>query len=233
MTMNAPARARLLGRRTPSIPGIAAILAAAVIAAGCQAYRVGDPARTSIVGTEVRATGIFRSISVADSIRVHVRIGAPASVAVTADEDALPHVATSVRGDVLAIWLDGSIPAVDARVDVVVPAIAIVEAGSSASVAIDDLEADAFAVFATSSADVSASGTVAHLVARASDSSALNLADLHVRTAQVDLASASNARILASDTIVGAVRESSDLALLGSPARVDVRATSAARVQRI
>jgi hypothetical protein len=216
-------------RPTSSITAVA-LLAGLTLLAGCA--RIGHP-RSGVTSTEFRQPGAFASVSVADSISVHIRIGSPASLSVTADDAVLPFVVTEVRGDGLVIAIDGSNVSADGvRVEIVVPTLTGLSAMSSAEAVIDGLSLDGFALEAGSSADVRASGSVANLRLRASSSADVDAGELAVRTAEVELASSAHATVKAADIVEGSVRESADLVVLGQPARVEVAESSSGHVVR-
>ena len=219
-------------RRRTSASTVAIALALLALSAaliGCARVEAPLSGRTS---TETREPGSFTAVSVADAIQLHVAIGSPASVSVTADLSVLPFVITDVHAGELVVAIDGAnLASNGVRVDIVVPALAGVSATSSAEATVDDLKVDGFAIQTASSADVRVTGSVASLRLRASSSSEIDASDATIGTAQVELGSAAHARVHASDLIEGSVSESAELVVVGQP-QVQVAVNSSGRIIR-
>ena len=56
--------------------------------------------------TEERTVDKFTEISISSAIKLDVNVGPAVAIAVTADDNVLPHVITEVTGDRLKIYVD-------------------------------------------------------------------------------------------------------------------------------
>ena len=105
--------------------------------------------------TEKRNTGSFKRIDAGSAVEVELKIGSPASVVVEADDNLLPIIETSVRGDELNIHTKGSYNITDGHMKVFVtaPEIRGVKSSGAANIKVlDVLKSDDRVTFEASGA---------------------------------------------------------------------------------
>jgi hypothetical protein len=80
----------------------------ALIFVGCDSTFSPSIRGSDVAKTETRAVSPFSEIDVGGGIQLDVTIGPTSSLAVTADDNILPHLKTDVAGDRLTIYVDAS-----------------------------------------------------------------------------------------------------------------------------
>jgi hypothetical protein len=176
------------------------------------------------LATETREVGAFDQLDVSTAVHATVTIGQPMRVSVTADDNLLDNVKTTVDGDKLAIGMSGSVSSSGnvVQVEITVPSLSAIHAGSAAAVDVQGLAADQLRLEADSAGRITASGTAPTLDLRAGSAGELQLRDLAVDHATVSIDSAGHAWLHATQAVTGSVSSAGMLTLVGKPATVDV-----------
>jgi Putative auto-transporter adhesin, head GIN domain len=212
---------------------VAALVGLPFLLAACQLATGGDTmVGSGTPATQERNTGSFTSLHVGSAIQAQITIGSPVSVGVTADDNLVDRVNTTVARDTLEVaWVSGSVSTrTPVRVTITVPALSGIDVDSAASVTVDGLDASAFTVRAASAGRVTVTGTAISLDLTGDSGAAADLSALAVQTAQVDLASAATAQVKATGRVSGSVKEAAALILIGKPATVEVSAQTAGTI---
>ncbi len=149
--------------------------------------------------TEGRAVPPFTALDLAGTNAVVVRVGSPRSVAVTADDNLLDHVTTTVRSGRLVIGDAGSFTTrVPMRVTVSVPSLDAVELSGTGSVTVRGATASPLVV------DLSGTGR-------------LDLHDLVAADATVRLGGTGDVRVHASSTLDATLSGTGSIRYSGHP----------------
>ena len=199
----------------------------------CQTTIIGTEVGSGTSQTEDRPVGAFSEIRVAASIEAIVTIGSPASVRVTADDNLLDNVRTSVSGSRLDIDMQGSVTT-RTRISVVVvaPSLEAIEANSSAVARVSGIDVSTLRVRADSAGVVDADGRAETIDVKGTSAGRVDLDGLAASTATVSLDSAAHASLRVADEVHGTVSTAAVLALLGETATVDVTTSTAGQVTR-
>jgi len=217
----------MLPRRLPAglVTGTIVLATIAIVSAGCQAVTIsGTIVGSGTPATEQRSVGAFDGLKVGTAIQARVTIGTPATVRVTADDNLLGHVNTTVSAGTLEVAFGpGSVSTrTPVVVEITAPSLTSIEAGSAAAVAVAGLSAGDLRVHADSAGRISASGSATSLSLTGDSGASVDLSNLGARTAQVDLASAAAAQVKAAERVSGSVKEGASLVLIGVPSTVEV-----------
>ena len=173
--------------------------------------------------TESRATGSFEGLRVEAGIVADISIGAPLSVAVTADDNLLDNVVTAVEGQRLDVRVEGSVSTKHPiKVAIVVPHLDAIEATSAAVIRVTGLECESLHLLAESSGRIVIDGHATELDLRGNSAGQAELGELAVGSATVSLESAAQARLNVADDISGSVTTAAVLRLVDQPSTVDV-----------
>ena len=210
---------------------IAGVLAVAVLG-GCQTVTTGPTeVGSGTTASEDRTVGDFSQVAVSSSVRADVRIGTPAAVRVTADDNLLDNVRTVVGGGKLEVGVDGSITTkTPIVVEITVPSLTLAAASSTAQLSATGVAGESLRVVSESSGTVEVDGSVSALEVRADSAGIARLGELAADSATVELASAAHAWIHVSGTVSGSVESASILSLVGQPGEVEVETDSAGQV---
>jgi len=232
--------------RTPNRfnrPLIVGLSALAFVAAGCLSStaplnRIGSPPYERGSGTsatETRPIVAFHAIEASQGVQVVVESGSNPAVIVTADDNLVSHIATTVVDGTLRIGVTGSI---ETRLP---PKIRVISSGlldsiiASSAVTVDvrHIEATALIVRATSASTVMVAGKVDRLDLHVEFASTAELSELEVTDAAVSVGSASRATARIANSVSGSCLTASTLELRGRPRSQSVTTdgTSSVRVR--
>jgi hypothetical protein len=207
---------------------LAAVVAAAVLLAGCGA---GTPV------DQRRAVGSVHALAISGGVKVTV-VRAPApSVTVHAGRAVIDRVVTEARDGVLRIdarhgIVIGPDPLGDARVRVALPRLDDVRLHGGSDVDLGDLEADSLTLRVSGHGDVKAAGRVGHLDAEVSGPGDARLAGLTARTGRVAVHGPGDADVHVTDALSIEVHGPGDVSYRGNP-RVTQEVSGPGDVTRI
>jgi hypothetical protein len=212
-----------------------AFIVSVLIVAACG---MAFPNPTSMVGSghvisEGRAVDGFSSVEVDGPLAVHITAGVPGSATVTADDNLVPVISTTVTGGRLVIRLPSNttISATSPMtVAVGVPQLTALTGQAASRTTFDRLASADFALTLDAASQVSGSGRVDHLVLTSSAASIARLTDVEVRQADVTLHAASIVEFTAVDAVRGEAHEASILHVHGNPSVLSVDTSEMSRV---
>ncbi len=165
--------------------------------------------------TENRDVGPFTRIDVRGGANVELTVdpSLSQSVSVTYDDNVIQFIVTEVDGNTLVIDTKGSFRTTGGLRRVVV-------------VETDDVEV----ITARGGADVTGNGITHSYRLRASDSSDVDLLDLHASSVEIDASGGTDVWVFASQSITGEASGGADVEVFGSPPNVTVSESGAADV---
>ena len=157
----------------------------------------------------------FSDIDVGSAVSVNLTVDAAAthSVVVTYDDNLLDNLITRISGDTLIVELEGSVNltgGADRSVQVTMPEVASIEVSGASS--------------------VTATGSTASYRLDASGASQVDLRNLEVVDAEIDVSGASKVDVFATGTVSGSASGASDVTISGKPASVLVDSSGASNV---
>src|SRR4051794_27216500 len=169
---------------------LAAVALASLIASACSVVSPGIVGSGSAV-TESRTVDNFTSVRVGSAIEATVIVGPDVTLTVTADDNLLTSVKTSVVAGRLTVEMQGAnsstTPVV---VAITVPALDTIEATSAAKVTATGINSTTLRASADSAGQVTARGNASSVEADASSAGVVDLGDVPADTANVDVGSA-------------------------------------------
>lgn len=197
---------------------VASLLAGCLIETGASCSFMGISG-SGTLKTESRSVPAFKRIGVNGSADVTAKIGAPATVEVTADDNLLQYVTTEVRDGTLVIAMkSGSYHfSKGLKVAVTMPELEKVSIAGSSDVDVSGLAGASFAADIAGSGNLHATGRVEKLDASIAGSGDLKLADLESRDAKVHIAGSGGARVHATEALEVKIAGSGDVVYRGDP----------------
>ncbi|MGA2174812.1 MAG: head GIN domain-containing protein [Verrucomicrobiota bacterium] len=187
---------------------------------------VGDCNPNAIHGsgiskTESRAVGSFSKIDLTGSPDVEVAVGPATSVAVTADDNILPVIETTVEGDTLKIGSKQSYnTSHGVNVKITVPELNGVSVSGSGDIHVTGLKAGDMEATVTGSGDVTLKGAADHLRAQITGSGDLQAGDLAAKDVRVNVTGSGDATVRATEQLEATVTGSGDVHYYGNPPQV-------------
>jgi hypothetical protein len=176
---------------------------------------------SGIAKTESRAMASFSKIDLAGSPDVEVAIGPAASVAVTADDNILSIIETTVEGDTLRIESKGSYnTSLGVKVKITVPTLDGVSVSGSGDIHVTGLKAGEMEAGVTGSGDVTLNGVVDRLRAHITGSGDLRAGELGAKDVRVTVTGSGDATVHATEELDASVTGSGDVRYSGNPPQV-------------
>jgi len=206
-------------------------LAVLIIATSCTALTDGAVGSGN-AATEQRDVGGFNSIEVGEAIRATVIVGPAVTVSVTADDNLLGSVQTTVIAGRLKIGMNGGSPRTQVEVAVTVPSLDEASANSAANLTITGLNAGSFSAAADSAASLVVRGNADSVSVSASSAASADIGDVPAQTASVDVSSAAHATVNAQVSVSGSVDSGGSVTIEGEPQSVNVSTDSGGAVNR-
>ena len=204
----------------------------AVLATSCTALTDGVVGSGHAV-TEQRDVGEFSRIEVGEAIRATVIVGPAVTVSVTADDNLLGSVETSVVAGRLKIGMNGAVsPRTAVEVAVTVPNLDEASANSAANLTVTGLNAGSFSASADSAASLVVRGNADSVSVSASSAASADIGDVPAQTASVDVSSAARATVNAQLSVSGSVDSGGSVTIEGDPQSVNVSTDSGGAVNR-
>lgn len=218
-----PVDERPAPRRRRGLLTIVAVSAIALAAALVVSVWRDDPKSSLARGsghpsTEVRHTAPFTRLELAGANTLNVRIGAPQSVAVTADDNLVDRVTTTVRRGTLVVAERGSFTTkTPTRVTVSAPSLDEVTLSGAGTVTVERVAADQFTATLSGSGTLKVSGTADRVTAVLTDSGTVELSDLVVRDAVARLDGTGTIRVHATSTLDATLTGTGSILYSGHP----------------
>lgn len=232
--------------------GLVLAVGTVVVLAGCGSGFLPTTGSGELVVTQQEIPGVA-AIAVGSSFDVTLRLADEPSVRVTADDNIIDRVRSTLTDGLLTLDLEGSVADATLEAEVTVPAdalssITVSEAASLTApepltTASLDLAVDgagrAFVVLACESVEVdvdaagvvNAAGEVASLRVDAAGASAVRLDRLTASTATVDAGGTADVRVRVTEELSASAEGASSIRYSGEPPEVTSSATEASRVE--
>lgn len=206
-------------------------LIAAAMAAGCVAVGIPTVVGSGVTATEGREVAGFTRVSASTGVDVTVTPGAEDAVEVTADDNVLPLVATTLEADTLRIHLTNSVRTrTPVKVVVTARRLTGVVASAGASVTADKLSADSWTADVSSGGSVTARGTADRQTVSVSSGGSYDGGDLACKAVAVEASSGGSATVHATDTLKATASSGGSVRYRGSPKVVTPSASSGGSV---
>lgn len=171
--------------------------------------------------TESRDVGSFSRIDLAGSPDVEVAVGPATSVSVTADDNILPVIETTVNGSTLNINSKSNYNSrIDVKVNITVPTLDGVSISGSGDIHVTGLKAGDMDVGVTGSGDVTIAGAADHVRGQITGSGDLRCGDLVAKHVEVTVTGSGDATFDATEELDATVTGSGDIHYSGDPPRV-------------
>lgn len=208
-----------------------ALALAVVVVAALNVDREAGPTKGSGVPVEqTRTVAPFAAIDLAGAGEVFVHVGARQNVVVTADDNVVERVGTTVQDDTLVISTRGSFePVVPLTVDVTVPELEGATLSGAGALDVDAVQAETFEVRLTGVGLLVATGAVGSLDASLAGAGEARLETLVARDVVATLSGDGRLGVRATRSLQGTVRGAGAIVYVGNPRVVkrDIAGTGA------
>lgn len=217
--------------RVLSLPLVFALTGALTSLAGCATRGSGTPA------SEARELEPFDKIELGGvfELVVHVQPGVAQKLEVTADDNLLEKVQTSVSGGELEVELEGNSfirPKTPIRVEVWVPALLAIDASGASDIEVDGLYGERFELELSGASDSTLRGVVDRFEIEISGAADLDAKQLHAKVVELELSGAGEANISVSDELDVDISGAGEVNYWGSPDPVKQKISGAGELNK-
>jgi hypothetical protein len=176
--------------------------------------------------TESRAVASFSKIDLTGSPDVDVTVGPATSVELTADDNLLPLIETTVSGETLKIGSKRSYStSLGVKVKITAPSLEALALSGSGDVQVKGLKAGEMEARISGSGNITLNGGVDRLRVRILGSGDVRAADLAAKAVQVSVTGSGNASVRASAQLEASVTGSGNVRFAGNPPQVQKHVT--------
>jgi hypothetical protein len=172
--------------------------------------------------SETRPVSGFSSVELASSAEVSIRIGESETVVVKTDDNILPYIRTTVRGDTLIIDTNPGVSVNTDLIQVVVTMKSLEKASltGSGSITADGLNEKEVTFSMPGSGDITAFGTAQKVTIRLNGSGNIQCGELQAKSADVIIKGSGNVTVNASESLVARIPGSGNINYRGNPADI-------------
>jgi hypothetical protein len=225
----------------------APLLIAAVLAVtGCGRVVINNNTSTTTIGsapytegsgnvaTVTRQLEPFHAVSVTNGMTVFVRQGDAPSVDVTADDNLVPMISTTVEGGTLVVTVNGSLTTHNQMRVSVTTATPIDEVSQDGGTTVDieDFSADTVTVTVSGGSTLRGGGKIGNLNLTTQGGSTADMRNVEAAAVQVSLSTGSTAHVKVSQSITGECTTGSTLKVSGSASTAGVSTDTGSTVAR-
>jgi len=174
---------------------------------------------SGVAASETRDVDAFSTVEFNGSGFAHIVVANERSVVVTADDNMLEHLRTSVEGGrlILGFELGSYDTRTPVRFEIRTPSLRGVAVNGSGDLSIENLDAETFDVGIAGSGSITAGGRCDELEASIAGSGDLELRDLQARAASVRIAGSGGALVHVTESLAVDIAGSGDVRYSGSP----------------
>lgn len=204
--------------------------------AGCYVYHNANTIHgNEIIETENRTLAPFEKIDVSGCFTINTSCQKEQKLSVTADQNLLPLIVTSVVNETLYIKVkNGSSisTTTDLKIDISVPAIKKINASGAIMITCQDIKDDSFGISMSGAVHAELFGTVETLNGEISGACTLKAANLTSNNVKICASGVSDIKIHAGKNLDIDISGSSNLCYHGNPAIVNQKISDVSKVTK-
>ncbi|PYJ74111.1 MAG: hypothetical protein DME72_03950 [Verrucomicrobia bacterium] len=206
----------------------AIFFAACIIGVGCHWVGVRGNGH---LRTEQRTISAFATVDASGAFTIEWRNDAPA-LSITTDENLLPYIDNQVSGDTLHLYTRENIwPTHGIKVVISSPSRTGAKISGAVRLTANQLSGPRFAFESTGASRVTLDGNIDELLAEMTGASELTANDLQTKTTEISITGASDAEIVASETLKVAITGAGEVSYSGNPKTIEKHITGAGSIR--
>ena len=172
--------------------------------------------------TEPRDVSGFTKVAAGGAMQITIACGKAGKCEVTADDNVLPLIKTTVDGDTLKVTTEGSVSTRSGmKLALEVADLKEVELSGATTLALTGVKNDALALTISGTGNATVSGETGAVTINLTGAGKVNAADLKAKTAKVDCAGAGAIEVFASDQLDAKVSGVGHVSYAGNPKTVN------------
>ncbi len=182
---------------------------------GCGFWGVRGNGR---VRDESRKVSEFRKIEAGGAFTIHVLVGPAASVKISAEENLLGYIRTSVRGNTLKLDTRKNIsPRKEVRIDITTPSLTHLEISGANNVEVEDISGEEFNLELSGAGSVDLRGEIENLKIHLSGAGSIDSRNLKASDVRIAVSGAASAEVYASKYLDASVSGVGSINYYGNP----------------
>jgi hypothetical protein len=182
---------------------------------------------SGIAKSETRPVPAITAIDIGGAVDLVVTVAdQPPSLTIRGDDNLLPHLLTTVKGERLEIHTDIDVsPKLPLRVAVTVPSLVGIHATGAAKIQVTGLHGDAFSLYASGAGTVELAGEVSQATIDVSGAAHVQAHALKAHTTKVELSGAANVTVFADHQLTVDVSGAGMVEYAGHPLKIEKSVT--------
>ncbi|MBI1939507.1 MAG: DUF2807 domain-containing protein [Ignavibacteriales bacterium] len=209
---------------------IAGLLIFGLVVAGCSFWGVRGNGRVKHTS---RSVGDFKRIDVGGAFTVNIKVGASPSVKIQAEENLIPLIKTTVRGDKLIIDTKKNIsPRKEIVINVTTNYLESIECSGANDINASGISSDNFNVELSGAGSVDLQGDAKVVHAELSGAGNINAENLKASRVYISVSGAASARVYARDYLDASVSGVGSIDYYGDPQDVSTNVSGVGSITR-
>lgn len=202
----------------------------AIIISGCNFWGVRGSGK---VKTESRKIQDFTELSVGGAFTVNIKSGNETSLSISAEENLLPLIATSVKGDRLVIKTKRNIsPRKEIMIDITTNNLESIECSGANSVNVSGINTSSFKIELSGAGNIRAEGEIDKLHAKISGAGNIDAKKLKSKDVYISVSGAASASVFASNFLDASVSGVGSIEFYGDPPRTNTNVSGVGSISR-
>ncbi len=209
---------------------VPSIIILSVIVSACGFWGVRGNGRLK---QEERSISSFEKLDAGGAFTIKVNVGPSPSLKISAEENLLSYIRTSVRGDRLVIDTKKSIsPRKEILIEITTPSLTSVDVSGANNVTVKGINSPEFSIDLSGAGHVYAEGEVESLRADLSGAGNINAKNLKAKDVRVTVSGAASADVFAKESLDASVSGVGSIDYYGNPAQTKTNVSGVGSINR-
>ena len=209
---------------------ISSLIIISIIVSACGFWGIRGNGR---IKNEEREISSFEKLDAGGAFTIKVIVGPAASLKISAEENLLSYIRTSVRGDRLVIDTKKSIsPRKEILIEITTPVLTSVDVSGANNVSVKGISSKDFSIDLSGAGHIYAEGEVDNLDADLSGAGNINAKNLKAKDVRVTVSGAASADVYAKESLNASVSGVGSIDYYGNPAETKTNVSGVGSINR-
>jgi len=209
---------------------ISFILLIGLVLTGCGFWGVRGNGR---MRDESRKVAEFNKIEAGGAFSIYVKVGQAPSLRISAEENLLGYIRTTVKGNTLIIETKKNIsPRKEIRIEITTPSLTDLEVSGANNVEVEDISGEEFNVELSGAGNVDLKGEVEKLRIELSGAGNIDSRYLKASEVQISVSGAANANVYATKYLDASVSGVGSIDYYGNPEKIKTNVSGVGSITR-
>lgn len=202
----------------------------AFIITGCSFWGVRGNGR---IKDESRSVSEFRKIEAGGAFSIHIKVGSATSVNISAEENLLSYIRTSVKGNTFRIDTRKNIsPRKEIKIEITTPTLTDLDISGANNVEVENISGVEFNVELSGAGNVDLQGEIERLRIELSGAGNINSKDLKADEVRISVSGAASADVFAKKYLDASVSGVGSIDYYGNPEKTKTDVSGVGSIQR-